>query len=434
MDSRLGEFRFSRRAGRTIDQPISHLMRLALEQPGLISLAAGFVDDATLPTMEAGDLMRGLMAGPAGARALQYGTTIGLRALRRAVLGHVARMDGVTPARLAAHEDQVVITTGSQQLLYLLTDLLVDEGDIVITAWPSYFVYTSLLPTFGATVRCVEQDEEGIKVEALAALLQEIEAAGQIERVKILYLCSYFENPTGLTLSARRRPQVLDLVRRYSRRQRILLLEDAAYRELAYPGPGSRGWPASLRSLDDSGALVAYAGTFSKPFAPGLKTGYGLLPADLVEPLLLAKGSHDFGSANLGQHLLYEALASGVYQRHVAQLRRAYAAKRDAMLGALQEHLGGGQAQWTRPEGGLYVFVTLPPAPGPGIDTGPEGRLFRAALEAGVLYVPGAYCYPQDPARRAPVNTMRLSFGVPSVEEIREALRRLARALREVAG
>ncbi len=422
-------FRLSQRARRTSEQPISYLLTQALTNPDLISLAAGLVDYETLPAQPSAELLAELLADPATARAaLQYGTTCGLAELREVLLEHLAGLDGVQPSELGVSADDVVLATGSQQLLFMITDVLVDPGDIVITAWPSYFVYTGALETFGAEVRCIDMDDDGVVPESLDAVLAELDAAGRLDRVKIVYLVSYHQNPTGLTLAADRRQTVLDIVRKYSREHRILLIEDAAYRELTYEGSP----PPSIKRYDTRNEHVALLQTFSKPFAPGLKTGYALLPGDLVEPIIHQKGNHDFGSANFCQHLLLAAMRKGVYSRHLEQLRRQYASKRDAMLEALDEHLGDfapGETHWTKPAGGLYVYLTLPGE----FETGRGGELFKLALAEGVLYVPGEYCYGPDPTRRVPRNTIRLSFGVPTPEDIRTGIARLAHAIRSAA-
>jgi 2-aminoadipate transaminase len=433
-------FKLSQRACRTTEQPISYLMQAAVEQPGLISLAAGLVDYETLPGPSAAELLDDLLGDPARSRiAMQYGTTQGLAELRHAVLDHMASLDGVRPDDLAASPDDVVISTGSQQLLFTITDVLVDPGDIVITERPTYFVYTGVLRTLGADVRGVDMDEQGMDPAALDEMLGRIAREGNLSRVKIVYLCDYHQNPTGLTLAADRRRAIVEIVQRYSANHRILLLEDAAYRELTYlagplrgPGPdqsrvAARPGIPSIKSFDPENRHVALLQTFSKPFAPGVKTGYGLLPRDLVEPVLLQKGSHDFGSANLCQHLLLAAMKRGVYHEHVNVLCEHYAKKRDAMLAALEEYLGDvACAHWTRPSGGLYVWVTLPEQ----YDTAREGPLFSRAIAEGVLYVPGVYCYGDAEARPAPINTMRLSFGVSTIEQIHEGIARLARAIK----
>jgi 2-aminoadipate transaminase len=428
MNSRDTRFRFSQRAMRTTEQPISYLMQAAVEQPGLISLAAGLVDYQTLPGPETAAILHDLLSDSRRARiALQYGTTQGLAELRHVLLEHMARLDGLSSGdALAASPDDVVIATGSQQLLFTITEVLVDPGDIVITERPSYFVYTGVLRTLGAEVRGVPMDEGGMDPEALEAMLGQIAREGKLSRVKIVYLCDYHQNPTGLTLAAERRRQVLEIVRRYSADHRILLLEDAAYRELTYHGSP----PPSIKSFDRENRCVALLQTFSKPFAPGIKTGYGLLPRDLVEPVLLQKGNHDFGSANLVQHLMLEAMKRGVYAEQVSLLCARYAEKSRAMLEALDEHLGSfepGETRWTRPSGGLYVWLTLPAR----FDTARDSALFSRAIAEGVLYVPGVYCYGDADTRPAPTNTMRLSFGVSTPEQIRQGIARLARAIRQ---
>jgi len=427
MTDQASQFAFSARAGRATRQPISYLMSQAVTNPDLISLAAGLVDYQTLPGAEARDLLNEMLADPARARtALQYGTTEGLAELRTELLAHLAGLDGLTPADLNASPDDIIVASGSQQILFMLTDILVDPGDIVITAWPSYFVYTGTLAAAGARVRCVDMDSGGMIPGALEALLGQLADQGLLPRVKIVYLVSYHQNPTGITLAADRRQPILRILREHSRDHRILLIEDAAYRELTFEGDP----PRSIKSYDRANQYVALLQTFSKPFSPGLKTGYGLLPRDLVEAVILQKGNHDFGSANFCQHLLLAAMRTGVYQRHLDELRRQYAAKRHAMLEALAEHLGDfarGQTHWTRPSGGLYVYLTLPE----DMDTGREGPLFARAIEEGMMYVPGEYCYGPDPSRTVPRNTMRLSFGVASVDQIRQGIERLARAIRK---
>ena len=216
----------------------------------------------------------------------------------------------------------------------------------------------------------------------------------------------------------------MDIVRRYAKKQRIFILEDAAYRELRFDGVDV----PSLKSLDPDNAHVILAMTFSKPMAPGLKTGYGILPSELVAPLLRFKGNHDFGSGNLTQHLLDSLLASGAYERHVEHLREVYRHKRDTIVDALEEEFTGSEGmKWTQPQGGMYVWLTS------AVPTGPDSRFMKAALKEGVLYVPGQFCYVNGENGPIPTWEARLSFGVAAPEQIREAVRRLGRAAREAA-
>jgi 2-aminoadipate transaminase len=323
-----------------------------------------------------------------------------------------------------------VITTGSQQLLQLVSDALLDPGDIVLLGAPDYFVFMGTLQALGARAIGVPLDEHGLVPDALVETFADLERRRELGRVKLVYCVSYYQNPTGITLAAERRAAILDIVQKWSTAGRIFLLEDAAYRELYY---GAKS-PRSIRSLDRDGRTVILTQTFSKPYAPGLKVGYSVLPRELVEPVLHQKGTHDFGSANFNQHLLAAVMESGRYATHVEQLRVLYRAKLAAMLKAFELEFARRRipARWTRPEGGLYVWLTMPEA----VETTRASRLFQRAIQQEVLYVPGEYCFPaQWHGRGAPLgdpqHTMRLSFSVPSIERLREGVARLAAAAAE---
>lgn len=242
--------------------------------------------------------------------------------------------------------------------------------------------------------------------------------------MKLLYDASYYANPSGISLSLERRHELLELLERWKEKQKFYVLEDAAYRDLRYEGEDL----PSLWGLDATASTVLYAGTFSKPFAPGLKCGYVVVPEDLVEPLTFLKGNHDFGSANVTQQILVEVLETGTYDRHLTELRQRYRQKRDAMLRGLEEGLGGfrDQVLWTYPEGGLYVWVRLPDE----VETGRDLPLFRRCLETGVLYVPGEFCYPNQ-QKNSPKSRLRLSFGFLPEAGIQTGIERFCRAVRE---
>jgi 2-aminoadipate transaminase len=419
----------SARAQRTKDQPISYFMQQAVENPHLISLAAGLVDPESLPAADVSAAFADLLGRPEAAHAaLQYGTTQGYLRLRQRLLARTTALDQLTPRQLSLTVDDVILTTGSQQLLYLVGEALLDPGDLVITEAPSYFVYQGTLQSLGARTLTVPMDEQGMCTDALEELLARLVRTGELERLRFIYVVDYFQNPTGLTLSLPRRRHLIELARRYSRRHRILILEDAAYRELRYDGADL----PSIKSLDDTNEHVLLAMTFSKPCAPGLKAGYGLVPRGLMGPLLRLKGNHDFGSNNLTQHLLDRLLETGAYDRHVAELCQVYRHKRDTLLGALAEEFSAAGplagVRWTRPAGGLYVWLTFP-AP---VETGPESELMRAALAEGVLYVPGQFGYVNGANGAVPTGEARLSFGVAPPEQLREGVRRLARAARRI--
>ena len=417
------DFSFSTKAKRTKEQPISELMRSAVEEKDLISLAAGLVDYQSLPAEESQIILGKILEDRKKARlALQYGTTEGLLALREHILSRWHKREGISPSFSGLSVKNVVITTGSQQFLYLMAEALLDPGDIVITGAPSYFVFMGVLESAGAETLSVPLDTSGLRTDILAQKLEELREAHALSRLKMIYVASYYQNPTGISLSPQRRQELIDVVRRCRNHQPILILEDAAYRELRYAGEDR----PSIKALDEANRCVAMAGTFSKPFAPGIKTGFAFMPDSLVGPILNLKGSHDFGSANINQHLILSALESGLYDEHLKALRTRYKEKRDVMLGALERYLSG-RVRWEVPGGGLYVWVSFPPE----IETGPQSILFQKAREKGMLYVPGEFSYGPD-VKPVPKNHIRLSFGSPRMEEIEEGIKRLSKALDEV--
>lgn len=415
--------RLSAASARTSPPAISTMMQMALANPGLISLAAGFVDQGSLPAEATRHAADAMLADPLeGRRALQYGTTIGDPALRSRLIEQLERNEGVPAGTFGEAIDRTVVTTGSQQLLYLIAEALLDPGDIVLVEAPTYFVFLGVLETRGARAVGVETDEGGLRLDALEATLQDLQARGLLPRVKLLYTISEHSNPTGVSLAAARRGPLVELIQRWSSSHRILILEDAAYRGLTYSGAE----PPSVWRHDPAGETVILARTFSKTFSPGLKTGYGILPECLLDPVLRLKGNHDFGSGNYAQQLLERILGDGSYERHVQQLIALYRGKRDVMLQALEEQFRAweGAVSWTSPKGGLFLWLSFPE----GLDAGPDGPLFARCLEEGVIYVPGMLAYAGEPAP-APRNHARICFGVPSEEELTEGARRLAAAL-----
>jgi 2-aminoadipate transaminase len=416
----------STKALRTKEQPISYLIATALRTPGLINLAAGLVDPLTLPVKECGAITNRIFSDKSRGRvALQYDTTQGLAELRREAVRHIEKLEGIPAASMGISPESVLVTTGSQQALYLIGDCLVDPGDIVIAAAPSYFVYTGTLDSLGANILTVPMDDNGMDVEAVARLLERLDREGRLPRVKFVYCTSYYQNPTGLTLSAERRPRLLEIVKQFSRDHRILILEDAAYRELRYDGPALR----SIKSYDAENRYTVSSHTFSKPFAPGLKLGYTAGPDDLLHAMLQQKGNHDFGSSNVTQHIALETFRDGSYDIHVELLRKSYKVKRDAILASLLRFMPKDAAiRWTHPGGGLYVWMTLPEQ----FDTSRTGKMFGACIERGVLYVPGEYCFGRDEQGKVPQNHLRLSFGQVAPDQIEPGIERLAGVVKEL--
>lgn len=416
---------FSAKAKRTREQPISYLIAVAKANPQLISFAAGLVDPTTLPADETLAITTRLLSDKARAReVLQYGTTVGHRGLRESIVSHLEKLEGKTAASMSITADSVVLATGSQQLLYILADILLDPGDIVIIEAPSYFVYTGALSSFGAKILAVPMDRDGMVVDELEKLLHRLELHGELHRVKAVYCQSYFQNPTGLTISLERRKRLVQIVENYSKQHRILIVEDAAYRELSYDGSDI----ASIKSFDRSNEFVISCYTFDKPFAAGVKVGYAVGPAEVMHQIVEQKGNHDFGSSNLCQQICYEAMIDGTYSRHLNDVRAGYIKKRDLMLSALEKHLptNDKSIQWTHPGGGLYVWLSLPRH----VDTSKSGGMFDDCLKRGVLYVPGEYCFQPDESGHVPQNHMRLCYAVTPIDQIEPGIERLAAAIK----
>lgn len=414
----------SRLGRRTAEPPISWLMKTALEHPGIISLAAGFTDNQTLPVQDARALLNGLLGkARAGQAALQYGSTAGDPELRRLTAEQLRRADRAGQSRAKRYSpDNLLITHGSQQFLYLVTEALCNPGDIVLVEDPTYFVYLGIVQSHGLKARGIRLQKEGLDLEHLEAVLEELKRRRLLPRLKLLYLVSYYQNPSGITTSAAKKAAALKLLAHYEQAagHPIYLLEDAAYRGLRF---GAKDIPSAV-ALETRPGRVIYTSTYSKPFATGARVGYGLLPSELFSAAVRIKGNHDFGTANLLQKLLASALSSGRFDRHLLQLRQRYAAKAAVMAEAVRRHFPAA-VEWDMPKGGLYLWARLPA----GVSTGPKSKLFQKALAENVLYVPGVFCYAADHSRPQPDNEMRLSFGNASENEMREGIARLGRVI-----
>jgi len=414
---------------RTEAPPISWLMATALARPRLISLAAGFTDNESLPVPEVRELLAELLgSGRTGQAALQYGTTAGDPALRELTACRLQSLDG-GPESGAYSPQRVLITNGSQQMLYIVTEALCDPGDIVLVEDPTYFVYLGIIQSHGLQARGVRMQADGIDLAHLEAVLAGLKRKGQLSRVKLLYLVSYYQNPSGVTTSFEKKACALKVLRAYERAagHPIYLLEDAAYRELRFPAAAgtevAAPEPASALAARGSASRVIYAGTYSKPFATGVRVGFGLLPESVFTAAWRIKGNHDFGSSNLLQQLLARALASGRYEQHLNALQKRYARKAQAMLAGMAAEFPA-TVRWQAPAGGLYVWARLSPR----LKSGMKSKLFRAALDKEVLYVPGELCYAEDASRPRPNHELRLSFGAATEANIRAGIKRLAAA------
>jgi 2-aminoadipate transaminase len=406
---------FSSLGQRAQPPTIAKLMAMALETPNLLSLAAGFTDNATLPVEFVSAATEALLSNPGDREFLQYGTNQGRPRLRQLLAERLAKNNAETGLDPAALQRGLFVTNGSQQALYLAMQVLADPGDIILVDRPSYFVFLEMLTGLGLRAVSMPVDAQGkIDAPGLGRLLDGIAASGDTKRIKAVYFVSYFSNPSGRSLDV---PEKIAIAAELeSRGLYIPVVEDAAYRELYYSEAPVAPSVLSLPGWAKFPKL--YTATLTKPFATGLKVGYGLCTDEpWLKKMLHVKGHHDFGTANFNQAILEHALITGNYDKQLAQIRPAYERKMRALHETLvREGLFALGWSWAEPTGGLYLWLTAPDA----LDTGLESTFCRACLAAGVLYVPGDLCF----GDHAPKNRIRLSFGVLNERDLAEAGRR----------
>lgn len=370
-------------------------------RPEVVSLAGGMPNLASLPLDQIADTTQRLLT-ERGAVALQYGSGQGEEGLREQIL-EVMSLEGIT-----AHADDVVVTTGSQHALDLVTRVFIDPGDVVVAEAPSYVGALGVFRAYQADVVHVPMDDGGLIPEALHQTLQNLAAQGR--RVKMLYTVPNFHNPAGVSLAPQRREQILQIARSHN----VLVLEDNPYGLLGFD---SEPVPA-LQTLDPDG--VVYLGSFSKTFAPGYRVGWALAPHAVRERLVLASESAILCPSMMSQLSIATYLSTADWRGQIKAYREVYRERRDATLSALAEYLP--DASWTIPSGGFYTWVTLPQ----GLDA--QAMLPRA-VTALVAYVPGTAFYADGQGGAH----LRLSYCYPTPERITEGVRRLAGVVNEEA-
>jgi 2-aminoadipate transaminase len=365
----------------------------------VITFSGGFPEPATFQTGPLADIAARLIAAEPGV-ALQYSATEGLAGIREYVSGRLAATEGRAPGA-----GELMITSGGIDCMELLAKSYVDPGDVVVVEAPTYLGGLMAFRGYEADVRGVPLDHAGMRVDVLADLL-----AGGL-RPKIVYTIPDYQNPTGLSMSAERRQQLVYLARRYD----FLILEDVAYRELGF-GPLENGAaaPPSMWSLAPD--VVLQAGTFSKIFSPGFRMGWAAGPAEIIGRLVIAKQNSDQCAGALGQRMLEEYGRGGHMDRQIAASRVLYERRARLTTDALAAHLPD-DATWTTPAGGFYVWLTCPE----GVDT---VALAAAARAEKVAYVPGRPFYLQDAGVGA--NQIRLAYSRVADDLIDEGIRRIA--------
>jgi 2-aminoadipate transaminase len=362
----------------------------------VITFSGGFPDPATFPVNVLAGIADRLITQDPGV-ALQYSATEGIASVRDYVSGRLASLEGRAP-----DAGELMITSGGIDCMELVAKSYLDPGDVVVVEAPTYLGAIMAFRGYEADVRGVLVDDDGMRTDVLARQL----ADGL--RPKILYTIPDFQNPTGLTMSAPRRTELIELARRYG----FLIVEDVAYRELGF----EHAPPPSLWSMAPD--VVLQAGTFSKIFCPGARLGWAAGPAQIISRLVVAKQNSDQCSGALGQRMLEEYGRGGHMERQLVASRALYARRAALMSQALAAHMPDG-VTWTTPEGGFYIWLTAPD----GVDT---VALSAAARGRKVAYVPGRPFYPGDNGSPQ----IRLAYSRVADDLIDEGIRRISEVLR----
>jgi 2-aminoadipate transaminase len=391
---------FSERAANIKQSAVRDVFDISM-RPGLVSLAGGSPYLQSLPLDRLAATAATIIADE-GLTALQYGSGQGTEELRTQVC-EVMAAEGI----LDALPQNVVITAGSQSAQDVATKVFCNPGDVVLVENPTYVGALNTFEAYQVQVETVEMDSAGLVPDLLEAKIKALQAEGK--SIKFLYTIPNFNNPSGITLAAERRQQVVDICRNAN----ILVLEDNPYGLLRFDGEPL----PPLRAANP--ADVIYMGSFSKIFAPGLRIGWALVPEHLQRRYYLASEAVTLCPPTLNQMLVSAYLRDYDWKGQIETYRGLYAERCRAMLAALEEHMPAG-ASWTSPEGGFFVWVTLPE----GVDTYP---LLKKAIDAGVVFIPGAAFTPSA----EPSNKLRLAFSAVPPDAIAEGVRRLAPVLRE---
>ncbi|TGQ49861.1 PLP-dependent aminotransferase family protein [Mesorhizobium sp. M1C.F.Ca.ET.193.01.1.1] len=392
------------RSSRMKASEIRELLKL-LDQPDIISFAGGIPDPSLFPAEAIGDAYQAVLGGKEAGAALQYQVSEGYLPLRKWLAGYMDKLG------VACDEGNIFITSGSQQALDYLGKLFLSPGDTALVTWPTYLGALQAFNAYEPRYDRLNTAGGNMTPEAYRAA-----AAANGGKVKFAYLVPDFANPTGNTLDARQREAVLDLAGELE----IAVIEDAAYRALRYDGEAVPPILAldCARSGGIDKARTLYCGSFSKILSPGMRVGWVCAPRHVVEKLVLMKQASDLHSPSINQMVMHR-VAETIFDAQVEKLIGAYRRRRDALLGALEANMPKG-ISWSRPDGGMFVWLTLPE----GADA--TDLLARSVKDARVAFVPGNAFYADGTGR----DTLRMSFTLADDRAVNEGVPRLATVLR----
>ncbi len=380
---------------------IRELLKLT-DIPGMISLAGGLPNPKAFPVEIISECLDKVFKNDIHS-ALQYGASEGYPKLRKVL---AERM--ISKKKVQCCKDDVLITNGSQQVLHLLSLILLNKGDTFIAGSPTYLAAIQVFHSFGAKCEPIPVEEDGMDLDSLRRNIRRLYRLDI--HPKFIYTVPTFQNPSGVTMSAEKRKALLDLASEYD----LLIIEDDPYGELRFEGDLA----PPIKSLDKVGRVV-YMSTFSKILAPGFRLGWTVAHKDILNKLVLTKQGADLCTNTFSQYVAHEYIAGGYLDKHIENIRDMYKRKRDVMLEALEEHFPE-DVTWTRPNGGMFLWVTLPKHIN-------ARNMFSKALKKKVAFVVGDTFFPDGSG----TNTMRLNFSFSSDEIIKEGVKRLSEVIKE---
>ena len=380
---------------------IRELLKL-VEAGDVISLAGGLPAPETFPVETIKEIAAEILTHHAD-KALQYGTTKGFTPLRLALADWMEKRYGIPTSKV-----EIMMVAGSQQALDLIGRVFINPGDIVVVEGPTYLAALNAFKYYDPEFLSIPMDDNGMMVDLLEEKLRKLNAEGK--KIKFVYTVSTFQNPMGVTMSIDRRKRLIELAREYD----FLIVEDSPYSELRYSGEPI----PPIKHFDDEGRVM-YLGTFSKILSPGMRLGWIAAHPHFIRKIEIAKQAVDLCANTLSQVIAWKYVADGHLDEHIPKIIEFYKPRRDAMLEALEEYMPEG-VKWTKPDGGMFIWVTLPE----GIDT---KVMAEKAISRGVAYVPGEAFF----AHREVKNAMRLNFTYVPEEKIRDGVKRLAEVIEE---
>ena len=376
---------------------IRELLKI-IAQPDIISFAGGLPDPTLFPSKKIAQILHDVVIENPK-ETLQYGTTEGQRGFKEQLIEYLKESEDID-----ATLEQLLVVSASQQALDMCARIFLNRGDAIVTASPTYLGALQAFEASGADVYGAESDDFGVTVKGVEERLKELKAAGKV--CKFIYLVPDFQNPTGTTIPEERRVEILKLAEHYN----TFIVEDSPYRQVRFEGKA----PKTFYKLDEGRGNVITLFTFSKVFVPGFRLGYVLAPADVIQKFVILKQAMDLCTSPVLQVATAAYLKKDLLLTHIAEEVKAYGEKRAFMLKMLEKHMPAG-VRWTRPEGGLFLWVTVPDH----IDT---QKMLQEAIKQKVAYVAGVDFYPPRYAKR---NDLRLNFSYATFEQIEEGIKRL---------